>query len=45
MINIVAIYGSPRTNGNTALLLKQAVKGAREAGAHVEEIFLRNLRI
>ena len=45
MINIVAIYGSPRPNGNTALLLKQAVKGAREAGAHVEEIFLRNLKI
>jgi multimeric flavodoxin WrbA len=45
MINISAIYGSPRTNGNTALLLKQAVEGAREAGAHVEEIFLRNLKI
>jgi len=45
MINIVAIYGSPRLNGNTALLLKQAVKGSREAGAHVEEIFLRNLKI
>ena len=45
MINIVAIYGSPRISGNTALLLKQAVKGAREAGAHVEEIFLRDLKI
>ena len=45
MINIAAIDGSPRTNGNTALLLKQAVKGAREAGVHVEEIFLRNLKI
>ena len=45
MINIAAIYGSPRTNGNTALLLKQAAKGAIEAGAHVEEIFLRNLKI
>jgi multimeric flavodoxin WrbA len=45
MINIAAIYGSPRTKGNTALLLKQAVEGAREAGAHVEEIFLRNLKI
>ncbi|MFH0995573.1 MAG: flavodoxin family protein [Pseudomonadota bacterium] len=45
MINIAAIYGSPRLNGNTALLLKQAVQGARGAGAHVEEIFLRNLKI
>ena len=44
-MNIIAIFGSPRVNGNTALLLKQAVKGAREAGAHVEEIFLRNLKI
>ncbi len=45
MINILAIYGSPRIDGNTALLLKQAVNGAREAGAHVEEVFLRNLKI
>ncbi len=45
MTNIAAIYGSPRLNGNTALLLKQAVQGARGAGAHVEEIFLRNLKI
>jgi multimeric flavodoxin WrbA len=44
-MNIIAIYGSPRANGNTDLLLKQAVKGAREAGAHVEEILLRDLKI
>ncbi len=44
-MKIIAIYGSPRKNGNTDLLLKQAVKGAREAGAHVEEIFLRDLKI
>ena len=44
-MNIIAIYGSPRANGNTDLLLNQAVKGAREAGAHVEEIFLRDLKI
>ena len=45
MIKIVAVYGSPRLNGNTALLLKQAVKGAKEEGAQVDEIFLRNLKI
>lgn len=44
-MNIIAIYGSPRANGNTDLLLKQAVLGAREAGAHVEEILLRDLKI
>jgi multimeric flavodoxin WrbA len=44
-MNIIAIYGSPRLNGNTAMLLNQAVKGAREAGAQVEEIFLRKLKM
>lgn len=42
---IVAIYGSPRRKGNTAALLEKAVEGARESGAHVEEIVLRDLKI
>jgi multimeric flavodoxin WrbA len=42
---IVAVYGSPRRNGNTSTLLKQAVAGAREAGAQVEEIVLRDLKL
>ena len=45
MIKILAIYGSPRRKGNTALLLKNAVKGAIEAGADVEEIILRDLKM
>ena len=45
MANILAIYGSPRRKGNTALLLKRAVEGAREAGASVEEIVLRDLKM
>jgi multimeric flavodoxin WrbA len=45
MANILAIYGSPRRKGNTALLLKKAVEGAREAGAGVEEIVLRDLKM
>lgn len=45
MANIVAIYASPRRRGNTATLLKQAVAGAREAGAEVEEIVLRDLNM
>jgi len=45
MVKILAIYGSPRRNGNTSLLLKKAVKGALEAGAEVEEVFLRDLKM
>jgi multimeric flavodoxin WrbA len=42
---IIAIYGSPRRKGNTAALLKKAIEGARESGAAVEEIVLRDLKI
>jgi len=45
MSDIVAIYGSPRRNGNTAMLLKKAVEGARDAGAKVDEIYLRDYKI
>lgn len=44
-IKIVAIYGSPRRKGNTATLLKKAVEGAKDSGAEVEEIVLRDLKI
>lgn len=44
-IKIVAIYGSPRRKGNTATLLKKAVEGARDSGAQVEEIVLRDLKM
>ncbi len=45
MVRIIAIYGSPRRDGNSAALLKQAVAGARQEGAEVEEIFLRDYKI
>lgn len=45
MVKIIAIYGSPRRDGNSAALLKQAVAGARQQGAHVEEVFLRDYKI
>ena len=45
MKKIIVIYGSPRRKGNTALLLDQAVRGAEEAGAAVEKIVLRDLKI
>jgi len=44
-MKILAIYGSPRREGNTSLLLQQAVAGARQAGAEVEEVVLRDLRM
>jgi multimeric flavodoxin WrbA len=43
--DILAIYGSPRRKGNTAMLLDQAVEGARQAGAQVERLVLRDLKI
>jgi multimeric flavodoxin WrbA len=42
---ILAIYGSPRHKGNTAVLLDHAVQGAAEAGAEVEKIVLRDLKM
>ena len=45
MPKIVAIYGSPRRRGNTATLLKHAVQGAVDAGAQVNEIVLRDLKM
>jgi len=45
MIDLVALYGSPRRRGNTSSLLHEAVLGAKEAGAEVQEFFLRDLKI
>jgi multimeric flavodoxin WrbA len=45
MPKILAIYGSPRRNGNTSALLKSAVQGAIAAGASVDEIVLRDLKM
>jgi multimeric flavodoxin WrbA len=45
MKKILAVYGSPRKKGTTSVLLSHAVKGAVEAGAQVEEVFLRDLKM
>jgi len=45
MNSIVALYASPRRSGNTATLLGRAVAGARDAGADVVEIVLRDLKL
>ncbi len=45
MADLLAILGSPRRKGNNALLLYEAIKGARDRGATVEEIVLRDLKM
>ncbi len=40
MVKILGIAGSPRLNGNTSLLLDEALSGAREAGATVNKIIV-----
>ena len=42
-MNIVAINGSPRKNGNTAILLGKALEGAASKGAETELIHLYDL--
>ncbi|MBN2418910.1 MAG: flavodoxin family protein [Deltaproteobacteria bacterium] len=42
MIKLCAIFGSPRRKGNTSLLLRRSIDGARDAGAEVNEIILRD---
>jgi multimeric flavodoxin WrbA len=44
-MEIIAIYGSPRRNGNTATLLDHAVRGAEDAGSQVEKIVLRDCKM
>jgi multimeric flavodoxin WrbA len=43
MSNVIAINGSPRKNGNTAMLLQKALDGAAATGAKTEMIHLIDL--
>ena len=40
--NVLVISSSPRREGNTDLLCDEFVRGAKEAGARVEKIFLED---
>ncbi len=42
---ITAVIGSPHKNGNTAVLTREVLKGARDKGAEIREIFLPDYRI
>jgi len=44
-MNVLAIAASPRAEGNTDLLLREAIRGAQSAGAQVQMIALRDLTI
>ena len=44
-VKVVGIYGSPRKGGNTDLLLDRILEGAQAAGAEVESIYARKLKI
>lgn len=43
--NIVVLKGSPRVNGNSAILADQVAAGATESGAEVESFVLHNMHI
>ncbi len=45
MGKVIGIFGSPRLDGNSDILLNQAIKGAETSGADVEKIIIRNLQI
>ncbi|MBM3237452.1 flavodoxin family protein [Candidatus Poribacteria bacterium] len=44
-MKVLGIAGSPRRGGNTDLLLDEALRGAKEAGAEVEKIYARDYKI
>lgn len=44
-MKVLAVVGSPRKRGNTDLLVDEVIRGAREAGAAVEKVFLADLTI
>ena len=44
-VKVLGIYGSPRKGGNTDLLLDRIMEGAQAAGAEVESIYARKLKM
>jgi multimeric flavodoxin WrbA len=45
IIRVLGIVGSPRRNGNTEILVDEALRGAKEAGAAIEKVVLSELDI
>jgi multimeric flavodoxin WrbA len=44
-MKVIGIISSPHAKGNGAALVREALKGAEESGASVEEVFLPGLKI
>ena len=44
-MQVLGVCGSPRRGGNTELLLKELLRGSKDAGAQTEEILLRDLKV
>ncbi len=44
-MKVLGVFGSPRRGGNTEALLKEFLRGCRDARAEAEEIYLRDLKI
>jgi multimeric flavodoxin WrbA len=44
-MKVIGIISSPHAEGNSATLVREALKGVEEAGASVQEVFLPSLRI
>src|SRR5512137_1353956 len=42
---ILVFLGSPRRNGNSALLAKEMIEGAKAGGARVETFYLHGMKI
>lgn len=42
---VLGVIGSPRHDGNTELLVEEALRGAREAGAETETVFLADCSV
>ena len=45
LMRFVAFNGSPRRKGNTSLLLSEMLRGARDGGAHVEQIIAETVNL
>ena len=45
IMKVLGVMGSPRSQGNTELLLDKALEGVREAGAEIEKVFVSKLKI
>ncbi|MBN2109419.1 MAG: flavodoxin family protein [Deltaproteobacteria bacterium] len=43
--NILAVCASPRSRGNTDMLIDEALRGAADAGAHTEKIMLHKINM